>query len=50
MQQRDKVDAIILAGTDLSLLFNQGNTEFPAIDCAAMHIAEITDAMTTDSE
>jgi aspartate racemase len=49
MQQRDKVDTIILAGTDLSLLFNEGNTEFPAIDCAALHIAEIANAMTRDS-
>jgi aspartate racemase len=49
MQQRDKVDAIILAGTDLSLLFNEGNTQFPAIDCAALHIAEIANAMTADS-
>lgn len=50
MQKRDDVDAIVLAGTDLSLLFNQSNTKFPAIDCAAIHIAEIANAMTTGSE
>jgi aspartate racemase len=49
MQQRDNIGAIVLAGTDLSLLFNESNTEFPAIDCAAIHIAEIANAMTTGS-
>jgi aspartate racemase len=43
--QRDRVDAILLAGTDLTLLFNQANTDFPHIDCAALHIQEILDAM-----
>jgi aspartate racemase len=49
MQRRDNVDAIILAGTDLALLFNESNTEFPAIDCAALHIAEIANAMTNEA-
>jgi aspartate racemase len=39
--RRDGVDAIILAGTDLALLFNEANTDFPHIDCAALHIAAI---------
>ncbi|MGO9438321.1 MAG: aspartate/glutamate racemase family protein [Terracidiphilus sp.] len=47
--QRDRLDAIILAGTDLALLFNETNTEFPAIDCAALHLAEIVKAMTAQS-
>jgi aspartate racemase len=38
---RDGVDAIILAGTDLTLLFNETNTDFPHIDCAALHIESI---------
>jgi aspartate racemase len=38
---RDAVDAILLAGTDLTLLFNEGNTDFPHVDCAALHIREI---------
>jgi aspartate racemase len=38
---RDAVDAILLAGTDLTLLFNETNTDFPAVDCAALHIREI---------
>jgi len=42
---RDGVDAIILAGTDLTLLFNETNTDFPHIDCAALHIAAILDQL-----
>lgn len=38
---RDAVDAIILAGTDLTLLFRESNTDFPHVDCAALHIREI---------
>jgi|SRR5580704_19033674 aspartate racemase len=45
LQQRDKVDAVLMAGTDLALLFNEGNTEFPHIDCAALHIKQILKAM-----
>lgn len=41
LQQRDGVDAIVLAGTDLSLLFNEANTAFPHIDCAALHLKRI---------
>lgn len=39
--RRDGVDAIILAGTDLTLLFDETNTDFPHIDCAALHIGAI---------
>jgi aspartate racemase len=38
---RDRVDAIILAGTDLALLFNETNTDFPCVDCAALHLQAI---------
>jgi aspartate racemase len=38
---REKVEAILLAGTDLSVLFNESNTDFPNIDCAALHIRAI---------
>ncbi len=41
LQTRDGVDAIILAGTDLALLFNETNTDFPYIDCAALHLEMI---------
>jgi aspartate racemase len=33
--KRDGVDAIVLAGTGFALLFNETNTDFPHIDCAA---------------
>lgn len=35
------VDAIVLAGTDLSLIFNDTNTDFPHVDCANVHIQAI---------
>src|SRR5450631_311054 len=34
--KRDAVDTILFAGTDLSLVFNEANTDFPHIDCAAV--------------
>jgi len=37
--RRDSVEAIVLAGTDLNLIFNEANAGFPAIDCAATHIS-----------
>jgi aspartate racemase len=43
--QRDGVDAIVLAGTDLGLLFNEKNTEFPYVDCAALHISRILNVL-----
>jgi len=39
--ERDRLDAILLAGTDLSLIFNEANIQFPYIDCAALHIEAI---------
>jgi aspartate racemase len=35
------VDAIVLAGTDLSLIFDETNTDFPHVDCARAHIQAI---------
>jgi aspartate/glutamate racemase len=43
--QRDRVDAIVLAGTDLTLVFNAHNTDFPYLDCAALHLQAINDLM-----
>jgi aspartate racemase len=45
LRQRDGVDAIVLAGTDLSLLFNEANTGFPYLDCAALHLKRILNGM-----
>ena len=39
--QREGVDAIVLAGTDLSLLFDETNITFPYVDCAALHLSAI---------
>jgi aspartate racemase len=41
LRQRDGVEAIVLAGTDLSLLFNEANTSFPYLDCATLHLQRI---------
>jgi aspartate racemase len=43
--KRDGVDTIILAGTDLALLFNETNTDFPYIDCAALHLHQILNGL-----
>jgi aspartate racemase len=41
LQKRDGAEAILMAGTDLAVLFNEGNTEFPYVDCAALHVKRI---------
>lgn len=46
---RERADAIVLAGTDFILAFNETNTTFPAIDCAALHIEAITRAALEDA-
>jgi len=38
LHNRDGVDAIVLAGTDFALMFNEGNTPFPHVDCTRAHI------------
>jgi aspartate racemase len=39
--ERDGVEAIVLAGTDLSLVFNETNTDFPHVDGARAHVQAI---------
>lgn len=39
---RDGAEAVLLAGTDLSMVLNEDNAGFPTIDCAGAHIAAIT--------
>jgi aspartate racemase len=36
--RRDGVEAIVLAGTDLNLIFSEASAGFPAVDCASAHI------------
>jgi len=43
--QRDSIDAIILAGTDLALIFDESNITFPHVDCARVHLAGILRGM-----
>ncbi len=42
---RDEVDVILLAGTDLALIFNESNTDFPHVDCAGVHIRAIIEQL-----
>lgn len=44
---RDRVEAIVLAGTDLNLVFDEATAGFPAVDCVAAHIDAIVGWMTT---
>ena len=43
--ERERLDAIVLGGTDLALVFNAGNTDFPVLDCAALHVRAIVAAI-----
>jgi aspartate racemase len=35
------VEAIMLGGTDLALIFNEETTDFPLVDCAGIHVEAI---------
>ena len=39
------VEGVVLAGTDLSTIFDETNTNFPYIDCAQVHIRAILRAL-----
>ena len=39
--RRDVVEAIVLAGTELALAFDETMAPFPAIDCTRLHIEGI---------
>jgi aspartate racemase len=39
--ERERLDAIVLAGTDLSFVFNPENTDFPHLDGARVHVDAI---------
>lgn len=43
------VDAVVLAGTDLALIFNETNTEFPHIDALKVHVDAILTALHNDA-
>jgi aspartate racemase len=44
---REKLDALILAGTDLAFIFNPENTDFPHVDGARVHLNAIMSALAT---
>jgi aspartate racemase len=39
------VDAVVLAGTDLSLIFDESNTDFPHVDCTRVHLGALLEAI-----
>jgi aspartate racemase len=44
--RRDGVEAVLIAGTDFNLVFDEETAGFPAFDCAAAHIDAIVGRMT----
>ena len=44
--RRDGVQAVLLAGTDLAVMFDETTAGFPAIDVARLHIAAIVARLT----
>jgi len=45
LQRRDGVETILLAGTDLAVMFDETTTGFPAIDVARLHIDAIVERL-----
>ncbi len=48
--RRESLDAVILAGTDLSALFAYDPPDFPYVDASQVHIAAIMERLFRDSE
>jgi aspartate racemase len=44
---RDGAEAVLLAGTDFSMVLNEHHAGFPTIDCAAVHIKAIANKLLT---
>lgn len=45
LQRRDGVETILLAGTDLTVMFDETTAGFPAIDVARLHIDAIVERL-----
>ena len=45
LQRRDGVEAILLAGTDLAVIFDEETAGFPCIDVARLHIDAIVERL-----
>jgi aspartate racemase len=41
LMERDRVEAVILAGTELALVFDESNTDFPNVNGAQLHLDAI---------
>jgi aspartate racemase len=39
--ERERLDGIVMAGTDLAFVFNPSNTDFPHVDGARVHVESI---------
>jgi len=35
------VDSVLLGGSDLALVYDEANSVFPIIDCAAIHVRKV---------
>ena len=38
LQRREAIEAVVLAGTDFAVMFNESNTPFPHVDCTRAHL------------
>ena len=47
LQRRDGVEAILLAGTDLAVMFDETTARFSAIDVARLHIEAIVEKLSS---
>lgn len=50
LMDRDRVHAILIAGTDLALILDESNIDFPHVDCAAVHLKSIAKVLLHDAE
>ena len=39
--ESEGVEAVMMGGTDLALAYREGETDFPIVDCAAVHVDAI---------
>jgi hypothetical protein len=44
IRRRDRVDAVVLAGTDLNLIFDEAIAGFPAFDSRSAHSSDAAEA------
>ena len=48
--ERDKLDAVVLAGTDLAFVFDLQNTDFPHLDGACVHVDAVMRKLTLGAD